>query len=494
MVNRLVLEVSLQQKTVDGATKLNWQTLNVSDIPVSDFGEDFPALKDVLPGAGQVGLELGNGKIQVKYDGNIDISQLVKAIANNDTFPIPPLNLNNPKLTYSKEGDETQYSFTSSEGFTIEYGRNNSKDYGTYNFNVNGIPVGKIIDWIGTQFNVSNIGEFIDKDLIVNIEVAQDGQFIYFNGNVDISALVKAVIGNDTLSLPPLNMEDPQFKHFTKGNQTQYSFTSDNIEIEYIRNNQDKTYEFRTKNIPVGDLTKWLNTELGINSIDQFIDGGFNLELTPDNKSINFTGNVNVSELIKAIAKDENLLIPSLNLENPIFTYSKEDGETQYSFRAGELTIGYIKDNKGYKFIVEKIPVDNITDWLNELGLTSIKDFISGDVNIEVTPDKKSISVDGDVDISALVKAIAGNSELLIPSLNLKDPEIAYSTTDGKTQYSFTADNLIVKYIKKDDKTYEFKAEGIPVGKLTQWIEDELNINNIGRFITGNCQCQSGFQ
>ncbi|WRH68442.1 MAG: hypothetical protein RSE13_09750 [Planktothrix sp. GU0601_MAG3] len=423
---------------------------------------------------------MASNEKSIGFDGDVDISQLVKAIAGDENLPVPPLNLKDPELIYSTTDGKTQYSFKSGS-LTVKY----IKDKETYSFIAEKIPVGNLLSWIETELKASNLGSFITGG--VNVKIASNEKSITFDGDVDISQLVKASANNNTLPIPSLNLKDPELIYSTTDGKTQYSFKSGGLTVKYIKDKE--TYSFIAEKIPVGNLLSWIETELKASNLGSFITGDVNVKIASNEKSITFDGDVDISQLVKAIANDNTLPIPSLNLKNPELIYNTDkDGKTQYSFRSGNFKIEYgTNADETYKFSNTGIPVGELTDWLaTELGNESIKNFITGNVNIEVTPTQKFVSFTESVNISELIKAIAGNQNLPIPSLKLEKPELSYSTTDGKTQYSFNSNTFNVKYSTDDKGSYNFSVGKIPVGELTNWLTTELGINSINDFITGN--------
>ncbi|MGL6281616.1 MAG: hypothetical protein ACRC2J_04335, partial [Microcoleaceae cyanobacterium] len=596
------LSGSLVKETVNNTSELKWQSLNVVDLPIASLAANAPSLKDYFPASGTATLQLAKGNVEVKYNGDINVGEiLTKGIGNSISIPL--VTLSNPLFSYIATDDSKQYKFAAND-FVVDY-QNNLKD-GDYAFSATKVPLGNITTWLESELGLLGIGKAATGT--ADLSLTPNSKSAKVDGNVNLTELIKGIAKNPQLPLPSLAIADPSITYKSDKDGRSYDFTSSTISANYKTNTDNSNYSFSAKKLPVGGLTSWLKNQLGLEELGNLATGTVNIDVSKEgaqdfNKSIAFTGSVDVSSLIKTIANNSDLPIPSLNLEDPSISYQGNETAKNYKFVSDSLVVNYTKNLTGgdyvfqmekfpigglttwaserlgiadlkdlatgtvdvsiiqnaannntsiklpgsvdlsklvkaiaqdapvpslalsnvaidyqttttgkkyaftsdtvkvkyesneentYKLTAEQLPVGNLSTWLAEqLGVDSISQFVAGKMDLEVSKTKdgnitNKVSFDGSVDISALIKAVANNQNLAIPSLNLQDPSFSYQTTDGNKVYDFTADTIKINYNKKTDGTYTFDAQELPLGNLTSWLEDELSLNNLGQSVTGN--------
>ncbi|MGL6282220.1 MAG: hypothetical protein ACRC2J_07410, partial [Microcoleaceae cyanobacterium] len=375
---------------------------------------------------------------------------------------------------------------------------------GTYSLTANKLPTGGLTNWANTQLGVPGLDKLVtgDADLdLVKTNATDSSKVIKFTGSVDLSKLITAVSGNtSSLVIPSLSSQNPKLTYKTGTTGTIYDFDSETIDVRYEKNTDGSVYDFTAKQLPVGGLTSWVETTLGLKDFSNLVTGTVNIasskNTTGSKKSLDFAGSVDVSTLVKSFVKTlsgtEASFIPSLKVDNPKLSQEISGDSTTYNFTAGDLLLDYSKKTGGdYTFKLQNLPVGDMTKWLEtELGLTNISDFITGKANLTLTPTTKQLSFTGDVDISSLIKAIAGSTDLPVPSLKLTDPAMSYSLVNGQTKYSFAgktgSGNLQVDYVKKPDGTYTLDVNDLPVGDMVSWADDQLGLDGLDKLATGN--------
>jgi ABC-type amino acid transport substrate-binding protein/Ca2+-binding RTX toxin-like protein len=418
---------------------------------------------------GTLDLALEPTKKQITFNGNVDLAQIIKGVADNKSLPIPSLSLTKPTLTYTTGTNQTVYTLKAGD-LEVNY----TKD--TKSFNAKGLPVGDLTDWLEEQLGSSDLG----IDGTVNIAVKPEDQEIGFNGNVDISQIIKAIAGYPSLPIPSLNLENPVITYRSANNQTVYNLKAGELEVNYTKN-ANGTYNFAAKGLPVGEMSDWLEEQLG--SSDLGITGKVNIATEPNSTQIAFKGNVDISQMVKALAGNSNLPIPSLKLDDPALTYKVLDGQTQYKFTSTTLAIDYTKNTDNtYTFAVDKLPIDSLKGWLKaELGINDLG--IPGNIDIDVTSSSKQITFNGNVDLSKVVKSITG---LSLPSLDVATPSLNYTVNSQATQYSFTSTSgLGFTYTKDPQGQTTFAAKNLPIGTFSTWLGNELGLSNLSNVVTG---------
>jgi ABC-type amino acid transport substrate-binding protein/Ca2+-binding RTX toxin-like protein len=203
--------------------------------------------------------------------------------------------------------------------------------------------------------------------------------------------------------------------------------------------------------------------------------------------------NLDLKEFIKQVTTVE--LPINANIDDAVLKVTKvtnAQGQTINNYditgKIGDSQITY-KDLPGnkYEFEIEDFPIGDIATWVeNELGIEEIGSLATGDVDLTLKPNEKSIAFDGAVDLSALVKAAANNPDLPIPSLTLENPGLSYIQNDSETQYSFTfGDASSISYTKKPKNDYDFIVDNFPIGDIATWMETDLGISGASSVFTG---------
>ncbi|MGL6281809.1 MAG: hypothetical protein ACRC2J_05330, partial [Microcoleaceae cyanobacterium] len=149
---------------------------------------------------------------------------------------------------------------------------------------------------------------------------------------------------------------------------------------------------------------------------------------------------------------------------------------------------------------VNDLPVGDMGSWADDqLGLDGLDKLAKGNLDLSLAPTKKTVKIDGSLDISSLFTALSGGT-IPLPSLKLNNPSLTYENNVTGTAYSFSGQdptdkvNYTVSYNKYIDNTYEFKLDNFPVGKITSWLDNSLGISGLSKAITGNLDVTIGSQ
>ncbi|MGL6284641.1 MAG: hypothetical protein ACRC2J_19725, partial [Microcoleaceae cyanobacterium] len=489
------LSGTLVEKVIDGKEQLDWEKLAVANIPVTDLKTSFPKLSLVLPATGTASLELGKGNIQLQYNGDIKVTDLLEGVVGTNLF-IPEVILTDPLFSYASSDTDKQYKFQSGN-LAIDY--QNDLTTGNYSLTANKIPVGDLTSWLEQDLGLLGMGKLVTGTADLNF--IPTNKSVSFAGSVDLSQLIKGMAKNDNLPIPSLNVENPKVSYEAKATGNIYDFTSDTITLNY-QPKTDGTYTLTATKLPIGGLTSWANTQLGISNIGDFATGTVDVNIinqgaNDSSKSIGMKGSVDVSALIKAVGNTDATIIPSLKLDNPTVTYQTNTTGKIYDFTSDTVTAKYQTNTDGtYSLSATQLPIGGLTSWMEtQLGVTNIADLATGTVSLNIvnngtTDNTKEISFSGSVDVGQIIKAITQDSKLPLPSLKLDNPKLSYQTTATGKVIDFTSDTVTVNYASNTDGTYKLTATQLPTGGMTSWLETQLGVTCIGNFVTGKANIE----
>jgi len=401
--------------------------------------------------------------------GNIDLESL--------GLPVPVI-INNAKFIKEADGDiGLSGTFNGADVSLVKEGENYELELGNIDLESLGLPVPITIETAKLvkeeNGDIALSGTFNDADLSL-VKEGDDYRF-GLSGSVDVSELVKAIASDPDLPIPSLAVDNPQFVIATDADKTQYTFSTDTLKVDYVKN-ADNTYEFNVTDLPVGDLTEWVEVELGIESIGSFITGDLDLSLAPDEKAIAIDGDLDLSALVKAIANDENLPIPSLNLDSPSLSYSDDGLKQEYTFTLGEdASVTYAKQtNNQYEFEVNNFPVGDLASWMEtELGISGVSDVFGGTLDVSVAPNEKQVTLDGNVNIGKLLEPIIGYDV----SLEVNNPTLSYATLEGETVFSFSDDDKAITYTTDAERQTTLEVDNFPIGAIANIVTSGLGLS-----------------
>ncbi|MDY6803613.1 MAG: transporter substrate-binding domain-containing protein [Cyanobacteriota bacterium] len=401
--------------------------------------------------------------------GNIDLESL--------GLPVPVI-INNAKFIKEADGDiGLSGTFNGADVSLVKEGENYELELGNIDLESLGLPVPITIETAKLvkeeNGDIALSGTFNDADVSL-VKEGDDYRFS-LSGSVDVSELVKAIASDPDLPIPSLAVDNPQFSIATDADKTQYTFSTDSLKVDYVKN-ADNTYEFNVTDLPVGDLTEWIEVELGIESIGSFITGDLDLSLASDEKAIAIDGDLDLSALVKAIANDPDLPIPSLNLNSPSLSYSDDGLKREYAFTLGEdASVTYSKQtNNQYEFEVNNFPVGDLANWLEtELGISGATDIFGGTLDVGIAPNEKQVSLDGSVNIGKLLEPIIGYDV----SLQVNNPTLSYVTLAGETVFSFSDDDKAIAHTKDAEGQTTLEVDNFPIGAIANIVTSGLGLN-----------------
>ncbi|MGL5511519.1 MAG: hypothetical protein ACRDB1_18045, partial [Microcoleaceae cyanobacterium] len=245
------LSGSLVKETVNNTSELKWQSLNVVDLPIASLAANAPSLKDYFPASGTATLQLAKGNVEVKYNGDINVGEiLTKGIGNSISIPL--VTLSNPLFSYIATDDSKQYKFAAND-FVVDY-QNNLKD-GDYAFSATKVPLGNITTWLESELGLLGIGKAATGT--ADLSLTPNSKSAKVDGNVNLTELIKGIAKNPQLPLPSLAIADPSITYKSDKDGRSYDFTSSTISANYKTNTDNSNYSFSAKKLPVGGLTSW---------------------------------------------------------------------------------------------------------------------------------------------------------------------------------------------------------------------------------------------
>ncbi|MGL6281431.1 MAG: hypothetical protein ACRC2J_03385, partial [Microcoleaceae cyanobacterium] len=360
------------------------------------------------------------------------------------------------------------------------------------------LPTGGLTSWAENQLGIKSMSTLVSGTADINLvktSATDSTKIVKFAGDVDIASLVKGIANNSSLPIPSLNLTNPEISYKLNSTGKVYDFKSDTITINYETNTDGSIYDFTAKKLPLGGLTTWLDTQLGLKNLGSTVTGTTDIQLsktstTDASKSVKFSGDVNIASLIKGIAGD-SLPVPDLTLKNPQVIYKTNTTGKVYDFTSDTINVNYTSNTDGtYDFNATKLPIGGLNTWLsNELGFKNFN-LATGTVDVNLvktsaTDSTKKIKFSGDVNIASLIQGVAGNS-ITVPDLTLKNPQVSYKTTSTGKVYDFTSDTINVNYTSNTDGTYSLTANKLPTGGLTSWANTQLGVPGLDKLVTGD--------
>ncbi|MGL6282959.1 MAG: hypothetical protein ACRC2J_11180, partial [Microcoleaceae cyanobacterium] len=497
---------------VAGDMKINYQantdgtyTLEAAKLPVGELVNwaanqlKLQKLNDLVTGTLDLDIVKGDKDISntVKLEGNLDVAQIIKNLANSSDLPLPSLTLRDPAITYTKAGDKITYKLDSN---TIDFAYDTNIKNDLYLLKVSNVPLGGLTSWAETELGLKNISQFVSGDVDLTFKKTsntESSKALKFTGSLNASALLDA-IANTSLPIPSLALTNPEITYTKNVDTTIYNLASETLKVNYSKN-INGNYELAVEKIPVGQLTSWIEKEIGLTDFGNAITGDVNISMAKtgeksSSNSIEFSGLINVSTLLNSLVGG-GLSLPEVKLSTPKLTRTINDGKTEIKFTSGDSLIQYNKNSDtDYVLKIEKVSLDGITQWAEkELQLTGLGNALAGEISLEFTPDKKTISLNGNVDIGGIIQAIpsvggafAGQQNISMPSINLLNPSFTFTQGENQKQYVFTSEKLKVDYVLKSDDTFTLEITDLEVGKVVAWANDQLGLNGLNELVTGD--------
>ncbi|MEB3342272.1 DUF4347 domain-containing protein [Okeania sp.] len=276
------------------------------------------------------------------------------------------------------------------------------------------------------------------------------------------------------------NNADVSYKDLTDGG---YEVKLDNFDLQkFVKDTTKVELPIDAKvDDAVIKITKVTKGEQEVNNYD--ISGKINnadvsyKDLTDGGYEVKFDDELDLSAVVKAAANDPNLPIPSLSLNKPSLTYSKDDSETKYSFTlADESSISYTKkSNNDYEFIVDHFPIGKLSEWIDtDLGISGASEVFKGNLDVEISPNKKEIVLDGTVDFGKFMKPLI-NYDV---SWKVNKPTLSYTTLGGETKYSFSDTSKSISYAKDAKGQTTFKVDNFPIGDIANVVASGLGLSS----------------
>ncbi|MBU6345371.1 MAG: transporter substrate-binding domain-containing protein [Cyanobacteria bacterium REEB494] len=367
----------------------------------------------------------GQGKLEAKYVGDIDLVSLVSLIPGVKDLPLNGLKLNvtNPSFTLIKTGASSyDYTFAADRLPTqdlINWAKNAAADV---------LPA-DIKDILNKLLNIA-------KDINLNLG---NGQIqLAYNGDLDVAQVLGLIPGLQDVSV---------FKGLN------LPVTNPSITIINPSAGQTRQYLFKADRLPKEELAKWAKekaTELLPSSVAPIINSlvaiaqGIDLEVGTNQLQLSYQGTVDLSDILEQIPGVKELPIKTLDL--PVLNPS--------------LTIVNPGKNASYSFAADKLPKEQLISWLQQqakdllpIELQAIFDTLSQiaeNLDIRIGDSQLQIMYRGNLNLVDIMKSIPGLSTI-VPnnlSLNVQNPSITITNPGRNAEFSFQADRLPIADLK----------------------------------------------
>lgn len=405
---------------------INWAKNTTTDILPAEVKGVLDKLLNI---AKDVNFTLGNGQMQIAYNGNLDIAQVIGLIPGlQDVSVFKGLNLpvTNPSITIINPkpgtGLKTQYLLKSDR-----------------------LPKEELAKWAkekATALLPADVAKILGSLSAIaqgiNLEIGTNQIQLSYEGTVDLSSILKEIpsvnqLPLDKLKLPVLN---PSLTITNPGKNASYSFAAAQLPKEQLIN----WLKDQAKALIPSELLSIFNT---LANIGQNLDVRFG----DSQLQVMYQGNLNLVDILKSIPglSSFNVSDLTLNVQNPSITILNPGRNADFSFKA------------------DKLPVDQLKDWLTkkvvnllpEVATNIIKDItgVLDDVNVIIDKNDIQILYNGSLDLSNILQKIPGLKNVSLPPANtllVTNPAITLTKgTDSSIDFNFTAEKLSKDGLKK---------------------------------------------
>jgi ABC-type amino acid transport substrate-binding protein/Ca2+-binding RTX toxin-like protein len=405
---------------------INWAKNTAADILPAEVKGVLDKLLNI---AKDVNFTLGNGQMQIAYNGNLDIAQVIGLIPGlQDVSVFKGLNLpvTNPSITIINPkpgtGLKTQYLLKSDR-----------------------LPKEELAKWAkekATALLPADVAKILGSLSAIaqgiNLEIGTNQIQLSYEGTVDLSSILKEIPGVnqlplDKLKLPVLN---PSLTITNPGKNASYSFAAAQLPKEQLIN----WLKDQAKALIPSELLSIFNT---LANIGQNLDVRFG----DSQLQVMYQGNLNLVDILKSIPglSSFNVSDLTLNVQNPSITILNPGRNADFSFKADKLPVKQLKDWLTKK-VVNSLPevAENIIE-----GITGVVE----DVNVLIDKNDIQVLYNGSLDILSILQKIPGVKDVPLPpagTLSVINPAITLTKVTGQPiDFSFTGEKLNKDGLKK---------------------------------------------
>ncbi|MGF2033816.1 MAG: hypothetical protein RMZ43_000555 [Nostoc sp. CmiVER01] len=409
---------------------------------------ELQSIFDTLSAIGeQLDVKVGDSQIQVTYQGDLKLVDIIKNIPGLSSFNSQDLTLNvkNPSITILNPGKKADFRFQAEN-----------------------VPILDLTTWLGNQ--AADILPQAAKDILkslseqkgnLNVVLDKNEIQVLYDGDFDLFKLLGQIDGVKTLTLPPagsLLVSKPAFTITRyKDKPTDTTYKTD--------------FNFTAEKLKKDGLKQWLIDQAGSalpqsvkDIVSALVDTAAEFDvLFKNNKlQISYPGTLDVGKIIQKIPGLSDLTTGlNLPITNPVLTIY-------------DLNKGLSKAN--YTFAADHLPKEELVDWLTKQANAQLPQEVMNVVNdllelarrldVQLGTNSIQITYEGVLDLATVLKKIPGIDNLSVD--NLKLPITNPSITIIKPEKN--ASGLAGTW---KDATFKFKADQLPTKELTSWLGEK---------------------